>query len=187
MSGKMIGLVIGLGLLGLILIAGISVSVYVVGVRNEATELETQFSAQVDANKSTYDKMWKIISQNAGIASEYSSSFKENFSAIMEGRYGNPDKRSNSLMLWIQEKNPEFSTKLYENLSRSVEALRIEFDQSQKKMIDIKRVHQNLLLKFPSSLAMFGKKELELKMVTSDKTEKAFETGKDNDVELFKK
>jgi hypothetical protein len=105
----------------------------------------------------------------------------------MEGRYGNPANRGQSLMLWIQEKNPEFSIDLYKDLSRSVESLRIEFDISQKKMIDIKRVHDNLRLKFPSSLAMFGHNELQLKLVTSDRTERAFETGKDNDVDLFKK
>jgi hypothetical protein len=35
--------------------------------------------------------------------------------------------------------------------------------------------------------AMFGHNELQLKLVTSSRTEKAFDTGKDDDVELFKK
>ena len=170
----------------LLVVAG-STAVYTIGVRNEAVELETQFSAQVEANKSTYDKMWKIIQQKAGVSQQYASDFKANFSAIMTGRYGNPDNREKSLMLWIKEKNPEFSIDLYKDLNRSVEALRTEFDLSQKKMIDIKRVHDNLRLKFPSSLAMFGKSELQLKMVTSDRTDKAFETGKDDNVDLFKK
>ena len=160
---------------------------YVISVRNKAASLEVQFKAQVSANQSTYDKMWKSVIEKAGVTKQYANDFKENYAAIMENRYGNPDNRSNSMMLWIQEKNPDFSTKLYEDLSHSMEALRIEFDMSQKKMIDIKRVHDNLRLKFPSSLVMFGHNELQLKLVTSSRTEKAFDTGKDDDVELFKK
>jgi hypothetical protein len=187
MSTKVIIIAIAIGFLSLLGIGGGSILFYGVGIRNQAVELETQFSAQIEANKSTYDKMWKIIQQKAGISQQYASDFKSNFAAIMEGRYGNPANRGQSLMLWIQEKNPEFSIELYKDLSRSVESLRIEFDISQKKMIDIKRVHDNLRLKFPSSLAMFGHNELQLKLVTSDRTERAFETGKDNDVDLFKK
>lgn len=187
MSGKMIAGVVSLGILIVLLVSAISISGYVIGVRNDAVELETTFSAQVEANKSTHDKMWKILQQKAGISAQYAEDFKSNFAAIMSNRYGNPDSRAPSMMLWIQEKNPEFSIDLYKDLSRSVEALRTEFDMVQKKMIDIKRVHDNLRLKFPSSLAMFGKNELQLKLVTSGRTEKAFETGQDNDVDLFQK
>lgn len=187
MSGKIIAIIAILGFIGLFLVSGGSAVVYGIGVRNEAVELETQFDAQVKGNMSTYDKVWKIITQKANISQQYSDDFARNYTAIMTGRYGNPNNRSQSLMLWIQEKNPDFSTKLYEDLSHSMEALRIEFDMSQKKMIDIKRVHDNLRLKFPSSLAMFGHNELQLKLVTSSRTEKAFDTGKDDDVELFKK
>jgi hypothetical protein len=40
---------------------------------------------------------------------------------------------------------------------------------------------------FPSNiiLGMLGKKPFEIKIITSSKTEKAFETGKDDDVKLF--
>lgn len=187
MTGKMIAIIIAIAIVVVGGISALMIGGYVIGVRNDAVELETAFSAQVYANKSTHDKMWKILQQKAGISAQYAEDFGKNFAAIMSNRYGNPDTRTNSMMLWIQEKNPEFSIDLYKDLSRSVEALRTEFDMVQKKMIDIKRVHDNLRLKFPSSLAMFGKNELQLKLVTSGRTEKAFETGQDNDVDLFQK
>ena len=187
MTCKMIAIAIAIAIVAIGGISALMIGGYVIGVRNDAVELETAFSAQVEANKSTHDKMWKILQQKAGISAQYADDFKANFAAIMSNRYGNPDSRSPSMMLWIQEKNPEFSIDLYKDLSRSVEALRTEFDMVQKKMIDIKRVHDNLRLKFPSSLAMFGKNELQLKLVTSGRTEKAFETGQDNDVDLFQK
>lgn len=187
MTGKMIAVLVAIAIVIIGGISALSIGGYVISVRNDSVELETAFSAQVEANKSTHDKMWKILQQKAGISAQYSEDFGKNFAAIMSNRYGNPDTRTNSMMLWIQEKNPEFSIDLYKDLSRSVEALRTEFDMVQKKMIDIKRVHDNLRLKFPSSLAMFGKNELQLKLVTSGRTEKAFETGQDNDVDLFQK
>lgn len=88
MSTKVIIIAIAIGFLSLLGIGGGSILFYGVGVRNQAVELETQFSAQVEANKSTYDKMWKIIQQKAGISQQYASDFKSNFAAIMEGRYG---------------------------------------------------------------------------------------------------
>lgn len=187
MTGKMIAIIIAIAIVAVCGISALMVGGYVIGVRNDAVELETAFSAQVSANKANYDAMWKIIQQKAGVTTQYSNDFKENFAAIMENRYGNPDSRTNSMMLWIQEKNPEFNMDLYKDLNRYIEAGRKEFEMNQRKMIDIKRVHDNLRLKFPSSLAMFGKNELQLKLVTSGRTEKAFETGQDNDVDLFQK
>lgn len=158
---------------------------YVISVRNKAASLEVQFKAQVSANQSTYDKMWKSVIEKAGVTKQYANDFKENYAAIMENRYGNPDNRSNSMMLWIQEKNPDFDASLYKDISRTIEAGRVEFDISQKKMIDIKMQHDQLLTQFPSSLAMFGKTELVLKLVTSDRTEKAFESGRDSAINPF--
>lgn len=107
----------GLAMLIMGIVSVLGIGGYVVGIRNKSVELETQFAAQISANMSTYDKVWKIIQQKAGITSQYANDFKENFAAIMQGRYGNPDNRANSLMLWIQEKNPEFSIELYKDLS----------------------------------------------------------------------
>jgi len=174
----------------LVLVGGVfavSVFGYVISIRNQATELETQFDAQIQANMSTHDKMWKIITGKAQVSQQYAKDFRDNFEAIMTGRYGNPDNRGSSLMLWITEKNPEFSVDLYKDLNRSIEALRTEFDMVQKKMIDIKRVHDNLRLKVPSSFAMFGKEELKLKMVTSTRTQEAFDSGIEDNMNLFSK
>lgn len=176
-------------MLGIFLLGGVllvSGALYVVSVRNHSIELETQFDAQIKANMSTHDKMWKIISGKAQVSQQYAKDFRENFEAIMTGRYGNSDNRGNSLMIWIKEKNPEFSVDLYKDLNRSIESLRIEFDLAQKKMIDIKRVHDNLRLRMPTSLAMFGKQELQLKLVTSGRTQEAFETGLEENNQIFK-
>lgn len=191
MSKGIIALIV-VGVLGISAVGvALAVGVWAMGVHNQAIGYETQFAAQVDANKSTYDKVWRILADKAGITEKYAGDFKAIYSDLMMNRYGAPDKRGSggSLMLWVQEKNPDFDIALYKDLSQSVEALRTEFDMVQKKMIDIKRVHQNLRLQQPTALVLsvMGHKELELKMVTSTKTEKAFDSGKDDAPGLFQK
>lgn len=153
---------------------------------NQEVELSTQFGAQTKANSVIYDKVWKTLQQKAGVADQSADKFKEIYASIMDSRY---DGKDQVLMNWIQESNPNFDMSIYKDLSLSIEANRAEFANVQNKLIDIKREHQNLRLKIPSSifLSIKGVKELELKIVTSTRTEKSFETGKDDDIGLFEK
>lgn len=157
-----------------------------VSYSNREVLLRTQFSAQQKANEVVFDKVWKIIQQKAGVSSEYADKFKEIYVQIMDARY---DKGDGTLMKWIQEQNPQFDASLYKDLSLAIESNRSEFMRVQERLIDIKREHDNLRMLFPSSvfLTIKGVKELEMKLVTSSKTDKAFATGKDDDVELFEK
>jgi len=153
---------------------------------NQEVELSTQFGAQQKANTVIYDKVWKTLQQKAGVADQSADKFGEIYANIMDARYGDKDQ---VLMNWIQEQNPTFDMSLYKDLSLSIEANRAEFANVQQKLIDIKREHDNLRMKIPSSffLAMKGTKELQMQIVTSTRTEKAFDTGKDDDVGLFEK
>jgi len=57
----------------------------------------------------------------------------------------------------------------------------------QKELIDLSREHNKLLGLFPGSLvfSILGRKPIDITIVTSSKTEKAFETGKDDDTKVF--
>jgi len=153
---------------------------------NREVLLRNQFSAQQKANEVVFDKVWKVIQQKAGVSSEYADKFRGIYTDIMDARYGKGD---GTLMKWITEQNPQFDAGLFKDLSLAIESNRTEFMRVQEKIIDIKREHDNLRMLFPSSvfLGIKGVKELEMKLVTSTRTERAFETGKDDDVELFKK
>ena len=89
-------------------------------------------------------------------------------------------------MLWIKEHNPEFDSKIYMKLMTSIEANRKEFMHAQTEMLDMKREHDNLRTTAPS-MWFIPDKEVTVKIVTSTKTERVFESGKDDDVQLFKK
>jgi len=175
----LIGLLVVVGFLGVM-----GVSMYF-SISNQEVSLRNEVKAQQENLKVVFDATWKIIQQQANVADEYKDAFAKIYPALMEGRYGN--KRGGALLSFIKESNPEFSTKLYEKVSESIEAQRINFANEQKKLIDLKREHDNLRQTFPSSLVCSSRPEIVLEIVTSTKTDKAFETGKDDDVKLFGK
>jgi len=154
--------------------------------KNSEIDLRNQAKAQQEANKVIFDKVWKVIQQKAQITDKYSNDFKQIYGGIMHERYQGDTKQA-PLFKWIQEHNPTFSTELYKDLADAVEANRAEFARVQNRLIDIKREHSNLRQKFPSSIFVGDKPELEIQIVTSDKTTQVFQTGKENEVDLFKK
>ena len=152
-----------------------------VGYNNTEIELRTQFDAQVKVNESYYDKMWKILSQQAQVADKYSKDFKSIYTGIMEGRYS----KGGAMMKWIQERNPNFDTSLYKKLMISIEAQREGFHREQKKTLDIVRTHDNLRQKFPSNLIVGGADKLEWTVISSSRAKEVMATGIDDDVKVF--
>jgi hypothetical protein len=171
---------------GLIVIIVAVLSLSWISYSNKDIDLRNQAKAQQQANQVIYDKVWKILQQKAGILDKYAGDFKEIFKGIMNERYQG-DAKGAPLFKWITESNPNFSVEMYKDLSDAVEAQRSEFAMVQKRLIDIKREHDNLRQKFPGNLFIGGRGELKIDIVTSTKTEKTFQTGKEDDVDLFQK
>lgn len=155
-----------------------------VSYSNGEIRLRKQVVAQQKSNEAVFDNTWKIIQQQAGIATEYKDAFRQIYPELMQGRYGNA--RGGALMSWIQEHNPQFDPRLYEKVANSVEVQRTIFTNEQRKLIDLQREHATMLETFPGSWFLAGRQSVEIKIVTSAKTETAFATGKDDDVDLFK-
>lgn len=173
-------------LVGLILIIGAIIGLSWVSYNNKDIDLRNQAKAQQQANQVIYDKVWKILQQKAGVLDKYSGDFKEIYNGIMNGRYQGDAKQS-PMFKWITESNPQFSVEMYKNLSDAIEGQRSEFAMVQKRLIDIKREHDNLRQKFPGNIFIGGRGEIKIDIVTSTKTEKTFETGKEDNVDLFEK
>jgi uncharacterized protein YneF (UPF0154 family) len=157
----------------------ISTSNQEIGLRNQAT-------AQQEANKAIFDKVWKVIQQKAQVADQSADKFKEIYTSIMKERYEGDQKQA-PLFKWIQEQNPTFDISIYKEISDAVESNRAEFLTGQKRLIDIKRVHDDLRLKFPGSIVVGSRPALDIQIVTSEKTQAAFDTKREDDVNLFKK
>jgi hypothetical protein len=174
-----------LAILSVVVLCGVIIFALAISYRNQEVSLRNQATAQQKANEVIYDKVWKVISQKAQIAEKYKDSFKDIYVKIMQERYEG-DKKQAPLFKWIQEQNPNFSVDLYASLGDAVEGNRAEFAQVQKRLLDIKREHQDLRMKFPGSLFVGSRPELQINIVTSTETERVFAVGKEDNVELFK-
>lgn len=168
---------------GLVISVGLIILVMYFSISNQEISLRNQAVAQQKANEVIFDKVWKTIQQVAQVADQSKEAFKEIYFGIMQERYDGEAKGA-PLFKWIQEQNPTFSLELYSKLADAIEANRAEFARVQNRLIDIKREHENLRKMFPGSLFISGRQELDIKIVTSIKTEEAFRTGKDDDVSL---
>ena len=180
-NGAKISLIIGIVAVVLALVV---VPMWI-SASNKEKALVNIAAAQTDICKLVFDETWKIINQQAQVASEYKDSFQEVFADIMEGRYGNA--RGGSIMSWIQEQNPNFDASMYSKIQSSIESQRHKYTEAQKMLRDIKLQHDDLRSLFPSSLFVGGRPELKVTMVTSSKTERTYEEAKEDDVNLFEK
>lgn len=176
MNKLVIGVIIGLVV---VMIGGM-----VVSYNNQDVMLRTNIKAQQLDNTSVFDNMSKKISQVSQVSVKQMEMLKEIFASHAQARSTGGD---NQVMTWIKESIPNVDTTTFNNLQNIIVSSRDAWTMSQRKLIDLKREHDQLLQMFPSNmiLAMLGKQPIEITIVTSSKTEKAFATGKDDDVKLF--
>ena len=180
-------LIVSLSIVGIIAILIMVTIGSFLSFSNGEIDLSNRFKQKMDERTAFYDKMWKTISQKSQIALKNDSSFTKNVNAIMEGRKDAGDL----FMKWVQESNPNANydqvSVLYQDLSRTVEGQRDGFFMEEKMIQNIVMEHNNLIDKFPGSLwnSFLGRKHLEYKPITSDRTDEVIRTGKDNDVKVF--
>ncbi len=175
------GIIIGL----VVLTFGIIIGIIGTSASNKEISLRSQITAQKQVCEAFYDKLWKVIAQKAQVAEQYKGAFKEIYPQLIEGRYGN--EQGGSLMKMITESNPTFDISLYKDLMLSIEAERAGFFMEQKKLIDLNNEHRIVRQSFPASIFIGGRTDIEITIVSSDATKKVMETGKENDIDIFKK
>jgi hypothetical protein len=180
---KLIITIVASGIIAVLIIIWMSLSV---STKNAEVELKTQVYAQQKKCSTYFDKMWKILKEKAGVTDQYKDAFKDIYPKLIAGRYsGNGD---GSLMKWVTESNPTFDASMYKDLMQSIEIERTGFNNEQERLIDLKREHDVMLQKIPSKWFLSDTiKPINIVLVTSSKTDDAYKTGKENDVELFDK
>lgn len=172
-KGTIISLIV-VGILG-IFIAGSFISYH-----NTWTDVNNSYEEQLETDKVIYDEVWKVIKQKAGVTEKYAEDFKDVYVSMMEARnYGG------EAFKWIQEQNPNFDQSMYKDLMNTIESQRAKFTMNQRRLISLHKTLKNLKQKFPSSIFLSSKVLPDLQTVTSSKTEKTFETGKEDDVDIF--
>lgn len=172
---------------GVVALAILTVVLSGVGAVNRHVELCNLAAAQEKANQIIYDEVWKVLQQKAGILEKFADDFKSVYGAIMDARYAGEKNGPGPTFKWIQEHNPSFTPEMYKDLSVAIESYRGKFSRVQQKLVDIKREDDNLRMKIPTCWFVGNKPEIKITIVTSSKTERTFETGKEDDIDLFKK
>lgn len=180
MSTKKIVALVSSAIAGMMLIIVFFMNI---SVENTEIDLRARTEAQNKKCEAYFDKMWKILKQKAGVTDQYKEAFKEIYPKLIEGRYAKGD---GSLMKWIQESNPTFDVSLYSSLMRSIEVERTGFFNEQSSLIDMQREHKVYIQKAPNRWFLDDNlKPVEIKVITSSKTDEVYRTGKEDDIELY--
>lgn len=172
---------VGLVFVGIVTI-GWGLSIY-----NTQAGLKNGYEMKVVDNRNEYDAVWKKISQVCQIADAKKDAFKEIFTSYASAR---TTQGAGQVMTWIKENAPTgIDLKVFDNAQNIIVASRDSFVMRQKELVGKAEVYNYNLTQMPKGaiLKLFGFQPIDPKIVTSTRTEEAFNTGKDDDTTLFKK
>lgn len=158
----------------------------VISSYNTASKLKNTYEMKIKANSGEFDGMWKQISQVVQIADSKKEAFKEIFNGYATARTPNG---AGQVMFWVKENAPNLDLNVYDKAQNIIVASRNGWTARQTELVDIAREYNQGLVTFPNNLVlgMFGFEKIDPKVITSLRTEKAFEEGRDDDVSLTPK
>lgn len=173
---------LAVGALGLLAVV---IGLWAMGLYNGASTLRNQYESKVRANEAVFDNMWKKISQSSQVTDAQKDAMKEVFVGYAQARSGTGGS-SASFINAVREAVPQFDAATFRNLQNIITGSRDEWTANQVALVDISREYNLMLVKFPSNLilGMLGFQKIDPKIITSSRTEKAFATSKDDDVDL---
>jgi hypothetical protein len=184
MRALLVGAVITLSL---VFGAGLVGAVSYISAYNTGNRLEQNIKAAYDQNKNVLSQYSNKVAEAAQIPAMQRDDLTKVVEAALKSRYGADGSRA--MFQWIQEQNPNINSEVYTKLQQIIEAGRNDFQQSQTEFIDKKRVYETQLgylwRGFWLRTAGYPKIDLNAyKIVTDDKTEEAFKTGKQTPIKL---
>lgn len=175
-------------ILGIVVALGIALFWFfstMIGLKNEEATLRVRIKKQTEVCSIRFDDMWKIIKKKASVPEHYKNDFKDLILADNTTTYGDKGLQINGFMSTIQKTNPTFTPEMYKELMQTIEGEMKSFEIEQKNLIALSEQHEILITTFPGTLFLSGIQPIEIKLVTSGKTKKAYETGEDNDTDVF--
>ena len=154
---------------------------------NYGNRVEKQIEAAWTDNRNVLSQYSARIMEMAQVPDMFKDDVIEIYEGAMTGRYG--DNGSQAMFQWLQEQNPQVDASLYTNIQQSMEAGRNKFENSQTRLIDLKRGYETRLGSFYSGLwlriAGYPRVDLDdYNIVMSDYSNEAFESGVDNGLKL---
>lgn len=171
---------------GLFVVTAVCFAMWAVGVRDTQADLKVRYEMKLVDNNSQFDNMWKTIAQLAQIPEQKKNAYKEILVGVADARTSEGQGR---MMAWIKEQNPSVDLSIYDQLSNKVEAHRAAWTGNQKALVGVAEEYNKNLAPLirGTVLRMFGFAEIKPQIVTSSRTEAAFRSGRDDDIQLFQK
>jgi hypothetical protein len=165
-AGIIIVAAIGLGYFCM----SVSYSNSYIGKNNALTKADSDIVARADT-------MWKVMTEQFGVANSFADKFKDTYVGMMEGRHMD---KGGSLFKMVSESHPQLPDGLWAKVQDAIQAERHSFEREQKVRNGIATDINNLVQKFPGSHFLGGKELAELKVIASGETKAIIESGEDN-------
>lgn len=185
MSKIAYGVLAGLGVLALVGVGS------AISANNTANEFEQTIRAQHEQSTNILGQYAPKLSEQIGVSKLQVEAVRTVFNGANTARYG--ANGSTASMQWIREQNPNLDQSNYRLILETIEAGRNDFQNAQKMKIDKLASYRVALGRFPGGMMMkimgwptegfFTKYE---DIVISDHAGKAFETGRDNGLDISK-
>ncbi len=156
-----------------------------IGTYNRAKTLHNQIDAKELANSTIFDNTWKKISQGSQVTEAQKNALKDIFVGYANARSGG--KGSGSFINAVKEAIPNISLdKSFGKLLNIITGSRDEWTANQVALVDMGREYNLMLEVFPSNILLhaLGFEKVNVKLVTSTRTDEAFKSGKDDSTSL---
>jgi hypothetical protein len=158
------------------------------GVYNGCITQENGIQKQYSDNQNVYDNYVKKVIEAAQVNVKYAKDLKDIYVSVLAGRYGS--RGSQAMWQWIQEHNPNVDASIYKEVQQIIESGRNDFTANQTSLLERKRIYGIYLQVFPNVLfaKFLGFPKIDFAkydIVTSDDTQKVFETKKSAPVSVF--
>jgi hypothetical protein len=176
------GLMVALVFIGVIVLGALAgVSSYV-SAYNYGNNMENQLKAVKSDNKNIYAQYGQKVLEIAQVPDMYAADLVKVTTAAIEGRYGK--EGSKATFQWIQEHNPSLDASLYKKIQQVIEAGRTDFENGQRRQIDIRRQYETQLGTFWGGmwLKFAGYPKVDLKefdIVSTEQADKVFADHKE--------
>lgn len=199
------GIKIAIGAGVSVLVFALSIWMAMIGWYNDANAFENTTRAQWQSNQNSYDAFWKSVREVAQVPDKYKDDFKSVLVAETQAKYG--PEGSKAAFQWLQDRQINFDASQYRKIQDVIESGRGDFKRSQDELLDKQRKVRDVTLSYWGSMmarhygfprAISGKLAppsdadgdgkltvLDYPIVTSGRTQKAFDEGKDDEVKVF--
>lgn len=167
----------------LLIVAVVIYMMMSLGYHRKENNLRQLIVAKQRDNQNQFDNVWKKISQVAEVTDGQKEALKEIIIGYAQAR----GTGGGSIAKAVHEAVPNVDTSTFNNLQNIIVAARDGFTRNQRELLDLKREHDTVLTDPISGFFVGGKSPIEVTIVTSSRTAQSFESGKDDDVSVFKR